>query len=45
MYLHENFTRRIYWPMVQKLKRERAAEALLELSESLKLLCDEPLSF
>ena len=34
MSLHESFTRRIYWPLVQKLKREYAAPALKELSES-----------
>jgi len=34
MSLHESFTRHIYWPLVQKLKREHAAHALKELSES-----------
>jgi phenylacetate-CoA ligase len=33
MILHESFTRRIYWPLVQKLKREYAAQALKELAE------------
>ena len=34
MSLHESFTRHIYWPLVQKLKREYASRVLKELSES-----------
>ncbi len=34
MSLHESFARHIYWPLVQKLKREHTAQALKELSES-----------
>ena len=34
MSLRASFTHRIYWPLVQKLKREYAARALKELSES-----------
>lgn len=32
--LHRSFTRYIYWPLVQKIKGEYAADALKELSES-----------
>jgi phenylacetate-CoA ligase len=34
MSLNELFTRNVYWPLVQKVKREHAARALAELSES-----------
>jgi phenylacetate-CoA ligase len=34
MSLHQHFTQYVYWPLVQKLKRERAADAMRELSES-----------
>jgi phenylacetate-CoA ligase len=34
MKLHESFTRKIYWPLGQKLKGEYAASALAELSKS-----------
>lgn len=44
MSLHKSFTRRIYWPSVQKLKREYAARALKELSESQWKSQDELLS-
>jgi len=44
MSLHESFTRRIYWPLVQKLKREHATQALKELSESQWKSRDEILS-
>ena len=44
MNLHGTFTRIIYWPLVQKLKREYAARALKELSESQWKSQDEILS-
>ena len=44
MSLHASFTHRIYWPLVQKLKREYAAHALKELSESQWKSQDELLS-
>ncbi len=44
MSLHESFTRHMYWPLVQKLKREHAAQALKELSESQWKSRDEILS-
>ena len=34
MNLHQYITKYVYWPLVQKLKRERAADAMRELSES-----------
>ena len=34
MSLNELFTRKLYWPLAQKVKREHAACALAELSES-----------
>lgn len=34
MSLHASFTRHIYWPLVQRLKGEYAAQALKELSKS-----------
>ena len=34
MSLRESFSRNIYWPLVQKIKSEHAANALSELSES-----------
>jgi len=44
MSLHGSFTRHVYWPLVQKLKRERAADALRELFESQWKSQDELLS-
>lgn len=34
MSLNQSFTRHIYWPLVQKLKKEHTSHALKELSES-----------
>jgi phenylacetate-CoA ligase len=45
MSLHEAFTGSVYWPLVQKLKRERAAGALRELSDSQWKSQDELLTF
>jgi phenylacetate-CoA ligase len=41
MSLHENFSRYVYWPLAQKIKGERAKDALKELSESQWKSCDE----
>ena len=34
MHLHESFARHVYWPLVQRLKKEQAAKALEKLSGS-----------